>query len=136
VTGPRILLVEDEVANRALVSATLARARDERIVGARLIETDTLQSARAALAADSVDLVLLDVRLPDGSGLDLMDDIAVRPERERPLIVIMSASVLPHEQATFLAAGADRFLGKPCRPVDLIETIGGLLDQRREAPPG
>ncbi len=133
-TSPRILLVEDELANRALVSATLARARDQRLDGAELIEAETLGSARAALARDAIDLVLLDIRLPDGSGLELIDEITALPQADRPRIVIMSASVLPQERATFLASGADTFLGKPCRPVDLIETIGGLLEQRAEAP--
>jgi CheY-like chemotaxis protein len=92
-----------------------------------LIEADTLRSARAVLATTAVDLVLLDVRLPDGSGLDLIDEIALRPPEGRPRIAIMSASVLPQERETFLASGADTFLGKPCRPVDLIDTIAGLL---------
>jgi CheY-like chemotaxis protein len=124
---PAILLVEDELANRALVGAILSRSRDPRVGEVELLEADTLRAAREVLATRRLDLVLLDIRLPDGSGLELIDEIAALPAAERPRIVIMSASVLPQERETFLASGADTFLGKPCRPVDLIETIGGLL---------
>ncbi|TMF36035.1 MAG: response regulator [Chloroflexi bacterium] len=122
-----VLLVEDEPANRALVAATLSRSRDGRVGELELIEADTLRSARAVLATTPVDLVLLDIRLPDGSGLDLIDEIALRPAAKRPRIAIMSASVLPQERETFLASGADTFLGKPCRPIDLMDAIAGLL---------
>jgi CheY-like chemotaxis protein len=124
-----ILLVEDEPANRALVAAILSRA-DGRLGQVEMVEADTLQSAREALASRVVDLVLLDVRLPDGSGLDLVDEIAALPAERRPRIVIMSASVLPHEREAALRSGADSFLGKPCRPTDLIETIAALFAGR------
>ena len=124
--GRTILLVEDEPANRALVAAILSRA-DGRLGQVEMVEADALRSARELLASRVVDLVLLDVRLPDGSGLDLVDEIATLPAERRPRIVIMSASVLPHEREAALRSGADSFLGKPCRPTDLIETIAGLF---------
>ena len=121
-----ILLVEDEPANRALVAASLSRS-DGRLGPIEMLESDTLGSARANLDAMAVDLVLLDVRLPDGSGLDLVPEIAALPAGRRPRIVIMSASVLPHEREAALRSGADAFLPKPCRPADLVETVAAML---------
>ena len=127
--GPVILLVEDEPANRALVAATLSRS--DRLGSVQMLESGTLRSARENLDTKAIDLVLLDVRLPDGSGLDLVDEIAALPAGRRPRIVIMSASVLPHEREAALASGANAFLGKPCRPADLVETIASLLPADR-----
>jgi CheY-like chemotaxis protein len=120
-----VLLVEDEPANRALVAAILSRS--DRLGSVQMLESGTLRSARENLDSKAIDLVLLDVRLPDGSGLDLVDEIAALPADRRPRIVIMSASVLPHEREAALASGANAFLGKPCRPADLVETIASLL---------
>jgi CheY-like chemotaxis protein len=61
--------------------------------------------------------------LPDGSGLELVAELAARDARERPRIIVMSASVLPHERSVALAAGVDGFLGKPYRPAELLEIL-------------
>ncbi len=122
----RILLVEDEPANRALVRAILARSGSG-LPPFELVEAETLAEGRAALDADDIDVALVDVRLPDGNGLDLAADLARRPPSERPRTVIVSASVLPAERASALATGADAFLGKPFGRADLIETLRGLV---------
>lgn len=66
-----ILYVEDEAPNRALLRAVVARAGDATVRSATLLEAPDLATARHVLATEPVDLVLLDVRLPDGNGLDL-----------------------------------------------------------------
>lgn len=73
------------------------------------------------LASDSFDLVLLDVRLPDGSGLDLAREI--RGMAVPPPVLIMSASVLPAEREAALASGAVAFLAKPYAPAQLVDLI-------------
>ena len=121
-----VLVVEDEEPNRALLRAILGRAPDERLRGITLLEAGDLASARDVLATRHVDLVLLDVRLPDGNGLSLIPH-----ESEwtpgTPLFVVLSASVLPTERAAALASGASDFLAKPYRPADLIESVIDLL---------
>ncbi|MGH2466068.1 MAG: response regulator, partial [Candidatus Limnocylindrales bacterium] len=78
----------------------------------------------------------LDIRLPDGSGLDLARDVAKMASSERPKIVVMSASVLPTERAAALDAGGDVFMPKPFRPAELVELldewvgVGGTVDAR------
>ncbi len=121
-----ILVVEDEAPNRALVRAVLARSSDMRVVGARLLEAPTLARARELLTAEPVDLVLLDVRLPDGNGLDLATELL--GSAARPRVIVLSASVLPNERDAALRAGADAFLAKPYRPAELLEGIGRLLE--------
>jgi two-component system, OmpR family, KDP operon response regulator KdpE len=125
-----ILVVEDEAPNRALVRAVLARSSDSRIVGAKLLEAPTLGRARELLAEQAIDLVLLDVRLPDGNGLDLATEL--RGSEHRPKVIVLSASVLPNERDAAMRAGGDAFLAKPYRPADLFETMDQVL--RSEEP--
>jgi two-component system, OmpR family, KDP operon response regulator KdpE len=127
--GRVILVVEDEEPNRALLRAVLARATDERLAGLTLLEAPDLASARAILATNHVDLVLLDVRLPDGNGLSLIMDDTGRAD-EAPPFVVLSASVLPTERAAAMSMGAAGFMAKPYRPADLLAAVADLLGSR------
>jgi two-component system KDP operon response regulator KdpE len=129
---PVLLLVEDEAPNRALLRAVLGRAADRRLREATLLEAADLATARSILAQQAVTIVLLDVRLPDGNGLAVARELRSRPPAQRPRVLILSASVLPNEREAALAAGADGFLGKPYRPVDLV---GRLIDLIEAGPP-
>jgi two-component system, OmpR family, KDP operon response regulator KdpE len=122
-TGAHLLLVEDEALNRALVRATLARAEDPRLRDATIVEAPTIAAARAALAGDTFDMVLLDVRLPDGDGLELAASIG----QPRPLLVALTASVVPSPRAEAAAAGCDAFLEKPFEPAALQNVLSRLL---------
>jgi CheY-like chemotaxis protein len=122
----RVLVVEDEPANRALLRATVSRA--PALAAVELIEVATLGEAREVLARGPVDLILLDVRLPDGSGIDLAEEL-VAAGPTRPPIVILSASVLPAERDQAIRTGAEAFLGKPYRPGELMSLIERLLDR-------
>jgi two-component system KDP operon response regulator KdpE len=117
----RVLLVEDEELNRVLVKAILDRATDDAVRGIELIEAANLELARTALSGDRVDVVLLDVNLPDGNGLDLATDLAERDER--PRVIALTASVLPHERAAAMLAGCDAFLDKPYAAKDLLDIL-------------
>ena len=121
-----VLLVEDEEPNRALLRAILARAADDRLRGVVLLEAADVASAREILASQHIDLVLLDVRLPDGNGLSLIPAEDVRGS-DSPSFVVLSASVLPTERAAALESGAAGFLAKPYRPAELIEVVADAL---------
>ena len=123
---PVLLVVEDEAPNRALLRAVLSRASDDRIRGASIVEATTLAEARAHLEAGPVDVILLDVRLPDGSGLDLARELQARAGG-RPAVLILSASVLPMERFAAEEAGADAFLAKPYEPRQLLDVLTGLV---------
>ena len=123
-----VLLIEDEAPNRALLRAILGRTSDPRLRGVTLIEAADLATAREVLARQPVTLVLLDVRLPDGNGLTLARELRSRPPEDRPRVLILSASVLPSERESALAAGADGFLGKPYHPPDLVAWLVQLIE--------
>jgi two-component system KDP operon response regulator KdpE len=121
--GPHILLVEDEELNRALVRAILDRSPEPRLKAATVVEATTLAEARAALAERRPDVVLLDMNLPDGSGADLASELFSRPPDQRPVVIALTASVLPQHRAAALAAGCSAFVSKPYVAADLIGAL-------------
>lgn len=123
--GPplRILVVEDEAVNRALLRAVLGSGLATGLGRIEVRETESLLAAKAALADQPPDVVILDVRLPDGNGLQLLDEIAPRGEPGRPFVIVMSASVLPADRDAASRSGGDAFLGKPFMPADLIALL-------------
>ena len=124
--GPRILLVEDEPANRALVRSIVARSSRPELRGTVLAEAATIAEARAVIASQPLDIVLVDVRLPDGSGLDLVTELRGRPTASPVRIVIVSASVLAGERSQAMSSGADAFLGKPFGATELADLLVDL----------
>jgi CheY-like chemotaxis protein len=131
--NPRILLVEDEELNRTLVKAVLSRAQIAAVREAEVLDAASLASARAQLGAEDVDLVLLDMNLPDGNGLTLASELAagkVAAGRPRPRVVAVTASVLPQDRAAALEAGCDGFLDKPYAAADLVATVADHLSRR------
>jgi two-component system KDP operon response regulator KdpE len=126
----RILLVEDEPLNRTLVKAVLTRAGTALVREAQVLDAPSLAIARDYLAAEDIDLVLLDMNLPDGHGLDLARELAtlgVPAGRPRPAVVAVTASVLPQDRTAALDAGCDGFLDKPYAAAELVATVARYL---------
>lgn len=123
----RILVVEDEPVNRALLRAVIGTAT--RLGGTEVDEADTLAGARILVHDRDPDVLILDVRLPDGNGLELARELPPQGTAGRPRVVVMSASVLPPDREAALTAGGDAFLGKPFLPRDLIAVLEGLLKE-------
>jgi two-component system, OmpR family, KDP operon response regulator KdpE len=121
----RILAVDDDPVNRSLIRAIVSRASDASIRGATLHEATNLAEARSVLGREAIDILLLDVHLPDGLGLDLAAEIR-HDGRSAPAILALTASVLPADQQAALDAGCDAFLAKPYAASALVATIGEL----------
>jgi two-component system KDP operon response regulator KdpE len=122
--GARLLLIEDDADLRASISASLA-AR-----GHSVREADTARGGLSAWAAGRPDLILLDLGLPDGDGLDMI----TRVRREAPTpILVLSARHQERDRVEALDLGADDFLTKPFGVTELLARIRALL--RRAAGP-
>ena len=115
--GSRTLLRVEDGRHAAEAVRLLARR-----LGMRLRRAEDLATARAHLRVYRPDVALVDLGLPDGSGLDLLADLAaLRPPLRR--IVAISADPLAGPEA--LAAGACAFVAKPIRlPADLPALFG------------
>jgi two-component system KDP operon response regulator KdpE len=121
-----ILLVEDEELNRTLVKAVLSRSADPAVRDAQVVDATSLSAARDRLAADHIDLILLDMNLPDGNGLVLARELADSGVG-RPTVVAVTASVLPQDRVAAIDAGCDDFLDKPYAAADLVAVVARYL---------
>ena len=125
IVGPLVLLVEDDPQMRRFLRATLT-AR-----GFRLLEAETLAAAEIAATSQSPDLVLLDLGLPDGDGIDLARRL--REWTQVPILVI-SARGCEADKVHALDAGADDYVTKPFGVDELLARLRASL--RRAGPPG
>lgn len=116
---PHILIVEDD---RSL-NAGIALALGEAVFACAY----TLEEAEAALTASSIDLVILDINLPDGSGLDLLRRL--RQHSEVP-VLLLTANDLERDEVAGLEAGADDYVTKPFSLAVLRARAGRLLSRR------
>ena len=122
--GPRLLLVEDDDSARQVLAAYLVRS------GYHVDEAGTATDAMRAWDAHRADLILLDLGLPDGDGVDVVR--RVRHEATTP-IVILSARGSERDKIAALEAGADDYLTKPFGTDELNARIRAVL--RRAAGP-
>jgi two-component system KDP operon response regulator KdpE len=123
--GARILLVEDDDLNQGLARAVLARSRDPVLQDACLVQAASLAEARAALASGTVDLVLLDMNLPDGHGLSLAAEMR-RTGPGGPAMVALTGAG-PEQGNAALAAGCTAVLGQPYKAAQLCKLVCAAL---------
>lgn len=122
--GARLLLIEDDADLRASISASLV-ARDYAVK-----EAGTARDGLAAWESNRPDLILLDLGLPDGDGLDVI----ARVRRDAPTpILVLSARHQERDRVEALDLGADDYLTKPFGVTELLARIRALL--RRAAGP-
>lgn len=81
--------------------------------GARIRRADSLGSAHRHLRVYSPTVVIIDLGLPDGSGLDLIEQLAKKTDESRPVLIATSGADGDGLAQAALEAGADDFLAKP-----------------------
>lgn len=123
--GRNILVVDDNPATRYATSRVL------RNVGFEVIEAATGTAGIAAVVDSKIDLVVLDIDLPDVDGYEVCRRIRAMLATHRMRVVYLSASFIDdrHKVQGF-EAGADGFLNHPVEPAVLIATVGALLRTR------
>jgi DNA-binding response OmpR family regulator len=80
----------------------------------------TLEEARRKLAEQSFALVILDVLLPDGDGIDLLKDIRALPSASNTAVMLLSTEAEVRDRVRGLTTGADEYVGKPYDPKYLV----------------
>jgi two-component system KDP operon response regulator KdpE len=125
VSGPLVLVVDDEPRILRLVSITLESE------GFRVETATSGEDALAAAGRRRPDLVLLDVVLPDVDGIEVM--ARLRAGHHVPVILV-SARGSTLERLRGLDLGADDYIAKPFRPDDLVARVHAVLE--RIGPPG
>jgi len=117
-----LLVVEDEYALARLWATEL-----DRLVEATLAHT--IEEARTKLSGRAFDVILLDLHLPDGNGLDLLHEVTARGDETAVIILTGNADLNSAIQA--LRLGAYDYLIKPCRIVELEQHLERIARQQR-----
>ncbi|OLU34346.1 DNA-binding response regulator [Pseudomonas sp. PA15(2017)] len=120
-----LLLIDDDVELCDLLASWLTQE------GFQVTACHDGQGARQALAQSAPDAMVLDVMLPDGSGLELLKQL--RGEHPDLPVLMLSARGEPLDRILGLELGADDYLAKPCDPRELTARLRAVL--RRSLPP-
>ena len=121
-----LLYVEDNAANLMLVEEIVARRPDVRLLTAR----DGRRGIEIAEAARP-DVILMDISLPGISGVDALQVLAENRATAHIPVIAISANALPRDIENGLAAGFFRYLTKPIRVNELLETLDVALQFAR-----
>ena len=122
---PAVLVVDDEADLRELLGLTIAR------LGLEVDTAESLAQARQFLQSRSYRLCLTDMRLPDGSGLDLVRELGARGE---PKIAVITAFGSADNAVAALKAGAFDYLAKPVDLDQLRLLVRSALGEAAGAP--
>ena len=124
--GPVALLVEDDAGVRFVLERALKTA------GLSAMSVATIGEARAALSKHAFTCAFVDIRLPDGNGLDLASEIATR--RDRPFLVVMTAQDTVENTIEAMRRGADEYLVKPFAVADVQQLARNSLARAQPEP--
>lgn len=113
-----VLMIED---NPDILRANAAELCMENY---RVLEADTLEAGRALAQRERPDLILLDIRLPDGNGLDYCREVF---GQNAPRILFLSAMNTSEDVITGLRAGGDDYMTKPYLMRELLARIEAIL---------
>ena len=119
-TQPLVLICDDEPPLRELIRVSLGDTY-------RFVEAGTVADSIDAVQAERPDLVLLDLMLPGGSGLDVLRVIRGEATLADTPVLVVSAWSDDANRSAADSAGADEFLGKPFTPDQLAARVEGLL---------
>jgi len=112
---PQILVADDDPEIRKLLGRYIEAQ------AFRVLLASSCSELRERIATYQVDLIVLDVKLPDGSGLDTCRDL--RAERNTTPIILLTALKEDIDRIIGLEMGADDYLGKPFNPRELVARI-------------
>jgi two-component system NtrC family sensor kinase len=105
--GNAILVVDDSLTVRMDLSEALIAA------GFQVTAVGTLAQARQTLAEQRYFLLILDVLLPDGDGVEFMQELHADPDTRRMRVMLLSAEAEVHDRVRGLQTAADDYVGKP-----------------------
>jgi PAS domain S-box-containing protein len=127
----RILLAEDSLVNQKLATALLEAQ------GHQMVVVGNGREVLAALVSQPLDLVLMDVQMPEMDGLEAATAIRMREKTAggHVPIIAMTAHALKGDRELCLAAGMDEYIAKPIRAHELFDVIEAVVPPAKAAAP-
>jgi CheY-like chemotaxis protein len=125
-----VLIIEDNRQNLELVQFLLEEA------GHRVRSAGDARGARAELARELPDLVLMDMQLPGTDGLELVAELRQDPRFRSLPIVALTAHALRGDRERFLAGGCDGYIAKPIDVSTFTVEVEAVLREHRDGAAG
>lgn len=120
-----VLVVDDSLTVRMELTEALESA------GLRVVGVATLGAARRELAAQPIDLAILDVNLPDGNGTDLLAWMRTQPQFYELPVLVLSTEADVKDRVRGLRIGASDYIGKPYDTASVIARVRQLTEVER-----
>ena len=122
----QILIVEDDPALSQGIRLALGQE------GRQFVQAGTIGQAERELAERTFDLLILDLNLPDGNGLDLLSRLR---DRSALPVLILTANDLEMDQVTGLELGADDYIMKPFDSKEMVARVRAVLRRYQPVKP-
>lgn len=116
-----VLIIEDEEDAAELFAEMM------RVSGFRVLKTSSSAPALTMMASDKPDIVILDIMMPDISGLDVLREMRRDPNLTNVPVVVVSAKGTPADVKNGMEAGASTYLTKPVGFLELKEAVSNAL---------
>ena len=121
---PRVLCIEDNPMNIRLIESIFASGH------ARILTANTGREGLEIAAREQLDLILLDINLPDMSGYQVLEQLRAADGPHPVPVVALTAKAMPHEVEEGLGRGFTRYLTKPIDVQELKSTVVSLAAAR------
>lgn len=128
-TAPQrtVLIIEDE-ADAAELFAEMMR-----VSGFRVLKTSSSTPALNLITTEKPDIIILDIMMPDVSGLDILREMRQNEEMANIPVVVVSAKSMPADIRIGMEAGASTYLTKPVGFLELKEAVERALGNQSTA---
>lgn len=122
----KVLVCDDEHVLRELIRAALSPS------GYTIIEAENGTESVEQAHLERPDLIILDVMMPGLSGLDVLAELRRDAGLATTPVLVLSARTQVGDREAVAKAGADRFLGKPFSPTELVSIVAEMLESPRQ----
>lgn len=126
-TQKTVMIIEDETDAAELFGEMM------RVNGFRVIKMFSSTPALAIIAQEKPDVILLDIMMPDISGLEVLRFMRREPELAQIPVIVVSAKSMPNDIKVGLEAGASMYLTKPVGFQDLKNAVEKVLNNHHIA---
>jgi len=123
-----VLIVEDEPDIRKTIDYNLSKE------SFKVVQAESIAEGEKALAANKIDVIILDLMLPDGSGLTLCRDIKSNATTKHIPVIILTAKTEEVDRIVGFELGADDYVTKPFSVRELILRVKAILKRGIDSP--
>ena len=122
---PKLMVVEDSAAMRGFIATILGQ-----VEGASVVEAASGFDALKRLPRENVDLLVIDINMPDINGLELISFVRANPNYRRIPVIIITTENSAEDRKRGLGLGASDYLVKPFGAADLRRAVEAALGLR------